>query len=145
MDFQISADKSLLQIDRIHAFLSTKAYWCLGIPRETIAKAIDNSICFGAYDDNGLTSVQVGFARVVTDSATFAWICDVYVEESARGNGLAKTLMAAVMAHPQLQGLRRICLGTHDAHELYKQFGFYVTRTPENFMEIKDDKIYLRT
>jgi GNAT superfamily N-acetyltransferase len=142
MSYFVSDRKDLLQLDRVHAFLSTKAYWCLGIPLEVVERAAANSLCFGAY--RASDSVQVGFARVVTDQATFAWICDVYVEESARGHGISKELMKAVMAHPSLHGLRRICLGTHDAHELYKQFGFYVTKTPENWMEIKDDQIYLR-
>lgn len=142
--FLISDDQTILQLDRVHAFLSTKAYWCLGIQYETVVTAVAGSLCFGAYRTADSFREQVGFARVVTDSATFAWICDLYVEESARGQGLSKKLMQAVMAHQKLQGLRRICLGTHDAHELYKQFGFYVTRSPQNWMEIKDDQIYLR-
>lgn len=150
--YQISDRQDLLQLDRVHTFLSTKAYWCLGIPLETVKKAAENSLCFGAYeisdgDPNSQkpSQIQVGFARVVTDYATFAWICDVYVEESARGEGLSKKLMTEILKHPELQNLRRICLATHDAHTLYESFGFWRTKTPENWLEIKDDKIYLRS
>jgi GNAT superfamily N-acetyltransferase len=142
MKYFVSDRRELLQLSRVHAFLSSKAYWCLGIPLETVERACAHSLCFGVYVDG--SNEQVGFARVVTDEATFAWICDVYIEETARGRGLSKKLMQAVMSHPKLQGLRRICLGTHDAHELYKQFGFYVTKSPQNWMEIKEDQIYLR-
>ncbi len=153
--YAISSDPALLQLARVHEFLSGKAYWCLGIPFEKVARAASNSLCFGVYrlretaQDPAAAQptsnlVQVGYARVVTDYATFAWICDVYIEESARGEGLSKKLMAFIMKHPSLQNLRRVCLATHDAHTLYEQFGFIRTKTPENWLEIKDDQIYLR-
>jgi GNAT superfamily N-acetyltransferase len=140
-DFVLSTDKSLLQIPRIHAFLSTHGYWCLGIPQNVVEKAVSNSLCFGLYD---LLSEgqQVGYARVVSDKATFAWICDVYVEASYRGRGLSKWMMDCILKYPDLQNLRRVLLGTQDAHGLYKKFGFEVPEKPQNFMEIKDNDIY---
>lgn len=139
--FSISTDQSLLQVDRIHQFLSQESYWSNSIPMSVVQKAIENSLCFGLYKNSG---EQIGFARIVTDYATFAWLCDVYVEASVRGKGLSKWLMSCVMKHPELQGLRRICLATKDAHELYKKFGFQKTQSPENWMEIKDNEIYKR-
>lgn len=103
---------------------------------------MDSSLCFGVYEN--ASGEQVGFARVVTDQATFAWLCDVYIEEAHRGRGLAKKLMEELKAHPALQGLRRFCLTTKDAHGLYEGFGFQVTQTPEYWMEIKDNGIYQR-
>lgn len=137
--YEISADKSRLQLETIHSFLKD-AYWCRGVPKETVAAAVDGSVCFGVYK----SSEQVGFARVVTDRATFGWLCDVVIAEEHRGKGLSKELMKAVLSHPALQGLRRLCLSTKDAHNLYRQFGFQVTETPQNWMEIKDNDIYLR-
>ena len=138
-NFFISTDKSLLQISRIHKFLSEDSYWSAEIPKSVVTHAIENSLCFGVYNSN---KEQVGFARVVTDYAGFAWVCDVYIEETERGHGLSKWLMTCVMDHPGLKNLRRICLATKDAHELYKKFGFEVTKNPENWMEIKDNDIY---
>lgn len=153
--FFVSTDRALLQIDRVHSFLSTEAYWCLGIPKETLAKALAASLCFGLYDRRDdlhatdwvghKSPSQIGFARVVTDGATFAWICDVYIEATSRGHGLGKWLVEMILEHPDLQGVRRICLATKDAHELYKKFGFKVTETPGNWLEIKNNDIYLRT
>jgi GNAT superfamily N-acetyltransferase len=140
----ISLKKELLQPDRIHQFLSTEAYWSLGIPQSTVEKAISESVCFGLYDHSNQLHTQIGFARVVTDQATFAWICDVYIEEPHRGAGLSKWLMACVMSHLDLLGLRRICLATKDAHKLYEKVGFEVTKTPENWLEIKNNDIYRR-
>lgn len=137
--FEISDDKSLLQLDRIHSMLRD-AYWSRGIPRETVARAIENSLCIGVYRGHE----QVGFARIVTDKATFAWLCDVIIDEKYRGQGISKALMKFVLAHPDLQNLRRICLATKDAHTLYEQFGFKVTETPQNWMEIKNNEIYLK-
>ena len=136
---EINDVKAALQIDLIHGLLKD-AYWCKGISKEVIQNAIEGSLCFGVYIDGK----QVGFARVVTDRATFAWLCDVIVDPNHRGKGLSKQLMAYILAHPQLQGLRRICLATKDAHELYKQYGFKVTETPQNWMEIKNNDIYLQ-
>ena len=138
-DYEISDDKSRLQLNAIHNMLKD-AYWCKGIPQSTILVSIENSLCFGIYKD----TEQVGFARVITDAATFAWIGDVIVNEKHRGRGLSKELMKAILQHAQLQGLRRICLATKDAHKLYEKFGFKVTETPQNWMEIKNNDIYLR-
>jgi GNAT superfamily N-acetyltransferase len=131
-EFRISTDKMSLDIDRIHAFLSQQAYWAIGRSYETIARSIANSLCFGIYDRDG----QVGFARVVTDYATFAWLCDVFVMDSWRGQGLGKWLVECVVAHPDLTNLRRILLATRDAHELYRQSGgFSELKAPERWME----------
>jgi N-acetylglutamate synthase-like GNAT family acetyltransferase len=139
-ELKISDDKNLLQIEFIHRLLK-ESYWSKGIPLETLKSAIDGSLCFGTYQG----SHQVAFARVVSDGATFAWICDVIVDPNYRGKGISKKLMKYIMAHPRMQGLRRISLATKDAHGLYKQFGFNVTATPQNWMEIKDNDIYLKT
>jgi GNAT superfamily N-acetyltransferase len=138
----LSTDKHLLQLERIHHFLSTEAYWSLGIPLKVVEKAIHHSLCFGLYDRSSQEPGQIGFARVVSDGATFAWICDVYVDTAHRGKGHSKWMMECLMAHPDLQGLRRICLATKDAHQLYVKSGFRVTETPGNWMEIKDNEIY---
>ncbi len=133
----LSTDNSLLQFDRIHHFLSKVAYWSLGIPRETVQKAAAHSLCFGLY----YQAEQVGYARVVTDETTFAWLCDVYVEENHRGKGLSKWMMSCILAYPTLQNLRRISLATKDAHGLYHQFGFQMS-APDRMMEIKKENAY---
>jgi len=139
----ISTDPTLLDFPRIHGVLS-KLYWCEGIPFETVKRACAGSLCFGVYE-NGLQGLkQVGLARVITDSATFAYLCDVYIEEGSRGQGLSKWLMGCIQGHPQLQGLRRFSLATRDAHGLYRQFGFNVTATPERWMELVDKDVYKR-
>lgn len=138
----ISTDRNLLQVERIHRFLSTEAYWCLNIPLERVQLAMQNSLCFGLYEREEEELVQIGFARIVTDYSTFAWLCDVYVEKHKRGLGLSKWLIEVLCSHPQLKGLRRFCLATKDAHKLYEQFGFKVTATPQNWMEIKSNEIY---
>lgn len=140
--FLISTNKELLQIDRMHHFLSTEAYWCLDVPRDVVEKAAKNSLCFGLYDVSKEAPVQIGYARIVTDHATFAWLCDVYVEREYRGQGLSKWLNECVMIELRLKNLRRICLATKDAHALYAKYGFEVTKTPENWMEIKDNDLY---
>ncbi|HXN87641.1 MAG TPA: GNAT family N-acetyltransferase [Candidatus Binataceae bacterium] len=136
--FLISTDTTRLDLGVIHRFLSTQSYWAEGIPRELVARAITNSLCFGIYRD----AKQVGFARVVTDYATYAYLADVFVVEPHRGRGLSKALMEAVMAHPHLQGLRRFTLGTLDAHGLYRKFGFATPSNPERWMERADPDIY---
>jgi len=117
----------------IHRWLSEESYWAQGRPRELMQRSFDNSICFGAY----LEDRQVGFARVVTDRTTFAWLADVFILDEYRGRGYGKALVAAVLAHPELQGLRRWLLATRDAHGLYAQSGF-VPVPPERFMELLD-------
>ena len=133
----VSTNPAKLDVNAIHAFL-TRAYWCEGIPHEIVERAVRNSLCFGVFDG----AAQVGLARVVTDYATFAYLCDVYVLESHRGQGLGKWLIECVMAHPQLQGLRRFSLATRDAHELYAQFGFQPLAKPEAHMERHKPDIY---
>ncbi len=135
--YLVSTDLSLLDIDRIHAFL-TASYWAEGVPQDVVARSIRHSIPFGLYDGQA----QIGFARAITDCATFAYLADVYVEEEYQGQGLGKFLMRAVMAHPDLQGLRRWMLGTRDAHGLYHQFGFTEPRHPDRWMEKADPDVY---
>jgi len=129
---EISTDKSRLDIDTIHRYLSEEAYWSRGISRELVERAIEHSLCFAAYDDGR----QVAFARVVTDYATFGYLADVFVLPSHRGSGVGKMLMRAVMKHPELQRLRRWMLVTRDAHGLYRQFGWNDVAAPERMMEI---------
>jgi GNAT superfamily N-acetyltransferase len=135
--YLISTDPAQFDLDAIHAYL-VRAYWCEGIPRETMERAIANSLCFALLRG----TAQIGFARVVTDSATYAYLCDVYVLEDYRGKGLGKWLMECVMAHPALQGLRRFSLATRDAHGLYRKFGFRELSKPESMMEILRPDIY---
>ncbi len=130
MDIEISTDPNRLDVDLIHRWLSEESYWAGGVSREIVARAIDNSLCFGVY----LEGQQVGLARVVTDRATFAWLADVFILDSYRGRGYGKALIAAVVAHPELRGLRRLLLATRDAHGLYAQYGFTPV-APERFME----------
>jgi RimJ/RimL family protein N-acetyltransferase/N-acetylglutamate synthase-like GNAT family acetyltransferase len=140
--FFITTDKKQLQLRRIHRFLSQEAYWCLGIPSSVVAKSIENSICFGLYHQDEKIIHQIGYARLVTDRSTFAWLCDVYIEQPYRGRGLSKWLMECIMSSRYVRGLRRICLATRDAHGLYQNYGFKVTDTPANWMEIKDYDVY---
>ena len=131
----ISTDPARLDLDVVHGFLAGSSYWATGISREVVERAVRHSLCFGAYAGDG----QVGFARVVTDHATYAYVSDVFVLPSHRGRGVGKRLMAAIVAHPELQGLRRWHLATRDAHGLYRQFGFGPPRHPERQMEILTD------
>ncbi|MDD5140648.1 MAG: GNAT family N-acetyltransferase [Verrucomicrobiales bacterium] len=131
-DLLISGDKKLLDRALIHNFLKERSYWAKGIPIEIVNRSIEHSLCFGVYK----AGQQIGFARVVTDCAAFAWLADVFIVEEQRGHGLGKRLVAAVLEHPQLQGLRRFMLGTLDAHSLYGQFGFTPIKQVERFMEI---------
>jgi GNAT superfamily N-acetyltransferase len=132
MSVTISTDKSKLDRELIHRYLAEESYWATNIPRELVERSIENSLCFGAYDG----SRQLGFARVVTDCATFAYLGDVFVIAGARGRGVAKQLVRAVREHPELQSLRRWHLLTRDAHSLYEQFGFRSLEAPERHMEI---------
>jgi GNAT superfamily N-acetyltransferase len=136
-EFLISTDPERLDLNLIHGFL-TDCYWAKGIPLEVVARSIRNSLCFGVYAQDN----QVGFARVITDFATYAYIGDVFVLESFRGRGLGKWMMEAIMQHPRLQGLRRWSLATRDAHGLYAQFGFTPLKTPERYMELHDPEVY---
>ncbi|CAN7349447.1 GNAT family N-acetyltransferase [Bosea sp. LjRoot9] len=139
--YEISTDPSRLDHEVIYRFLSEDSYWCPGIPRSVVETSIEHSLCFGAYESER----QVGFARVITDRATFALVADVFVLELHRGKGLSKWLMHEVMQHPDLQGLRRLLLLTSDAHSLYKQFGFSEIDNAWRFMEILKPDAYKRT
>lgn len=134
---EISTDPARLDIGLIHDFLQG-SYWARGIPRDIVERSIQGSLCFGAYQG----SAQVGFVRVVTDRATFAWVCDVFVVESQRRKGIADALMSAVMTHPELQGLRRWNLATRDMHALYLRHGFQMADA-DRAMEIRRPDIYL--
>jgi GNAT superfamily N-acetyltransferase len=136
--YSITTDREALDIEAVHAYLS-RSFWAEGIPKETVAKSIEHSLCFGLFDG----AAQVGFARVVTDRATFAYLCDVYVLEPHRGRGLGKWLIEVVMSHPDLQGLRRFQLVTRDAHGLYRRHGFREPANPERYMEIFRHGMYL--
>jgi GNAT superfamily N-acetyltransferase len=133
-EFEISDDRSRLDFKLIHAYLSTESYWAAGRDIETVRRSIENSLPFGIFEDD----TQVGFARVLTDYATFAWIADVFVLKQYRGRGLSKWLMEVILAHPDLQGFRRWVLATKDAHELYRKFGFQELKRPERWMERPD-------
>ncbi len=136
-EYQISTKPELLDVTLIHAFL-TKSYWSLGVPRSVVERAISNSLCFGVYRG----AEQVGFARVVTDKATFAFLADVFILEAHRGKGLSKWLMQEIKAHKDLQSLRRFMLGTKDAHGLYMQFEFSELANPSRMMEIFKPDVY---
>jgi GNAT superfamily N-acetyltransferase len=130
--FKVSTDKDLLDKDMIFSYLSEESYWSKGIAVEKVHTSIANSMCFGVYADGK----QVGFARVVTDKAIFAYLCDVFILDSHKGLGLSKWLMQTIIAHPELQGLKRWVLATADAHGLYSQFGFAPLSKPDNWMDI---------
>ncbi|MBZ5720937.1 MAG: GNAT family N-acetyltransferase [Acidobacteriia bacterium] len=136
-EFVISTDRARLDLDLIHGYL-TKCYWAKGIPRDVVARSIENSLCFGLYWDEK----QIGFARVISDYATYAYIGDVFVLDSHCGRGLGKWLMECIMAHPLLQGLRRWGLVTRDAHGLYAQSGFTPLSAPERHMERHNPSVY---
>jgi GNAT superfamily N-acetyltransferase len=138
--YEISADPARLDLEAIHAYL-TRSYWSPGIPREVVERAAAHSLCFGLYH---ASEGQVGYARVVTDRASFAYLCDVYVLEAHRGQGLSKWLLDTILQHPELQGLRRFMLATKDAHGLYAQFGFTPLANPARMMEILRPDAYQR-
>ena len=137
-DLLISDNPALLDRALVFDFLRNRSYWAREVTREIMDRSVDNSLCLGVY----LDAKQIGFARVVTDFATFAWLADVFIVEEKRGQGFSKKLLAAVLAHPRLQELRRFMLGTRDAHGLYGQFGFQPLAFPERFMEIRPESSY---
>jgi GNAT superfamily N-acetyltransferase len=137
-EFLISTDPARLDLDVIHGFL-TNCYWSKGVPREMVARANEHSLCFGVYDGSG---AQVGFARVISDFATVAYVGDVFVLDAHRGRGLGKGLMECIMVHPALQNLRRWILTTRDAHGLYSQVGFTPVKFPERYMELHRADVY---
>ena len=136
--YRIGADPQEMDLIVVHGFLS-KSYWAAGIPISTMRRAMDNSLCMGIFADSGS---QVAFARMATDKATFAYLADVFVLEDHRGKGLGKWLIQDILAHPDLQGLRRILLATGDAHSLYQKFGFKPLDDPKLFMERWNPKVY---
>ena len=143
-EFEISTDPGKIDLHLVHGFL-TRSYWAKGIPLETVERSIQGSICFSIFDlEKHDLEKQVGFARVISDCSTFAYLADVFVIEPYRGQGLSKWMMACIKSHPHLQGLRRWLLATADAHGLYAQFGFNVLKTPEKWMEIHDAEVYSR-
>ena len=135
--FAITTDPARLDIGFVHGYL-TRSYWSEGISREVVERGIGNSLCFGVYEGEK----QAGFARVITDYATFAYLADVFIIESHRGKGLSKFLMECIVNDPRLQGFRRWVLGTRDAHSLYAQFGFKPLAKPDRFMEIHNPDVY---
>ena len=139
-EFVISTDPARLDLGVIHNFL-TNCYWAQGIPRDVVARSIAHSLCFGVYDGR---DAQVGFARVISDFATIAYLGDVFVLESHRRRGLSKWLMECILQHPDLQNLRRWILLTRDAHGLYAQSGFTPLKTPERYMELHQPNVYER-
>ncbi len=137
-EFLVSTDPARLNIDVIYEFL-TNCYWAKGIPREVVVRSIEHALCFGVYDGSGS---QVGFARVISDFATIAYVGDVFVLDTHRGRGLGKWLMECITQHPALQNLRRWILTTRDAHGLYSKVGFTPVKSPEHYMELHRLDIY---
>ena len=137
LGYSITNDVDAMDIDAIHAFLS-RSYWAPGVPREVVERSLRGALCFGLFKDGA----QVGLARVITDRATFAYLSDVYVLEEHRGQGLARWLVGVILAHPELQGLRRFVLATKDAHGLYEKLGFVPLAQPEMFLEIFQSNPY---
>ena len=137
--FTISTEKEKLDVDLIYSFLN-RTYWAEGISKEIIRRSIEGSLCFGVFENDN----QIGFARMITDKATFAYLADVFIIEEYRGRGLSKWLMEVIMSHPDLQGLRRMVLVTKDAHGLYRQFGFTPLINVDRWMHKLDPDIYKR-
>ena len=137
-DHCISTNRAKLDVNAIHNFLSTQSYWCQNIPIQTVIKSIDNSLNFGLY----YKDKQIGYARIISDFSTMAYLADVYVLPEHRGKGLSKWMMQVIMSHPELHGLRRWMLLTADAHGLYKQFGWKEIANPDRYMELHNKNIY---
>jgi len=137
--YLVSTDKSKIDVETVHHFLS-RSYWAENIPLDVVRKSIENSLCFGMYHEEKL----VGFARAISDFATFAYLADVFILPEERGKGLSKWLLAIILEHPQLQALRRFTLATRDAHSLYAQFGFSLFDKPERWMQKHDPDVYKR-
>ena len=135
--FNISIEKEKMDIDLIHSFL-TRSYWAEGISKEIVRRSIQGALCFGVFENER----QIGFARMITDRATFAYLADVFIIEEYRGLGLSKWLMEFIMSYPDLQGLRRMILATRDAHELYKKFGFTLLNNVDRWMHIHSPDVY---
>lgn len=140
-EYTISTDPAKLDLDVIHGFLARDSYWAQNVPRQVVQRSIAGSLAFGLYHGER----QIGFARLITDRATFAYLADVFVIDDARGQGLGKWLVGTILAHPELTGLRRWLLATGDAHGLYARFGFKPLTAPERWMEIRDSEVYTRS
>ncbi|MEN3331141.1 MAG: hypothetical protein V7641_506 [Blastocatellia bacterium] len=138
-EFTISTERARLDLNLIHEFLTT-SYWAAGIPLDVVKRSIEHSLAFGVYQGDR----QVGFARLITDYATFAYLADVFIIEEYRGQGLAKWLIEVIIGHPDLQGLRRWMLATRDAHMLYSQAGFVEIKSPESWMERHATNVYAK-
>jgi N-acetylglutamate synthase-like GNAT family acetyltransferase len=139
-NYVISTDKTLMDTALIHDFLSNRSYWAKGISRERVEKALQNALCFGVFEGKN----QVGYARVITDYTTFGWVCDVFILENHRGQGLSKALIQTITEHPEMKTLKRLLLATADAHGLYAQYGFNLLEKPERWMEKSQMNIYLK-
>ncbi len=137
-EFTVSTDPARIDLDMVHNYLNQESYWATGIPHDILERAVAGSLCFGVYENR----TQVAFARVITDAATFAYLCDVFVVKSHRGRGLGTWLMEFIMAHPTLQGLRRFVLSTRDAQGLYRRFGFTPEPAPSTYMHIHRPDAY---
>jgi GNAT superfamily N-acetyltransferase len=131
-EFVISTDPGRLDVDAVHAYLSGESYWARGVPRDRLERAMRHSLCFGLYEGER----QIGFARIVTDRATFAYLCDVFLLDAYRGRGLGTWMMESIAAHPDLTGLRRWLLATRDAHPFYQRLGWSTPENPDTYMEI---------
>lgn len=136
--YTITTDKGKINVSYTHHFLSTQSYWAENIPRDVVERSIEGSLCFVVLHEGA----QVGFARVITDGATFAYLADVFIDPAHRGKGLSKWLMEVIVAHPSLQGLRRFLLATRDAHGLYGQFGFTPLTAPDRWMQVHKPEVY---
>ena len=144
--YSITTDKEKFDLNVIHSFLTT-SYWAEGISKELVQRSIGGSLCFGVFENDkaGVSAGrQIGFARMITDRATFAYLADVFILEEYRGLGLSKWLMEFIMSHPDLQGLRRMILATRDAHALYRKFGFTPLTNVDRWMQIHDPNVYKR-
>jgi GNAT superfamily N-acetyltransferase len=137
-DYELTTDLARIDVKAVHEELSERTYWAKGMPIETLRRALENSLCFGISRAGRLAA----FGRVITDRATYAYLSDVFVVEAERGRGLSKWMMEHVIAHPELQGLRRFALMTKDAHKLYEKFGFSLSKTPERYMESVNPDVY---
>ncbi len=133
-DYLISTDPSKVKVEMVHNYLTNHSYWAAGVPLQKVKRSLQNSLCFGVYDCSDGHENQIGFARVITDYSVFAYLADVFVLPSYQGRGLGKWLISCILAHPDLQDMRKWMLHTKDAHELYQQFGFIVGTDPETYM-----------
>lgn len=140
--YEVSTDPARIDLDYVHRYLSRESYWAGAIPRDVVARSVANALSFGLYAPDG---AQVGFARVITDRATFAWLADVFIDPAQQGLGLGKALMDGIIAHPDLQDLRRFMLVTADAHSLYERYGFTAVEKPERLMVKLRTDLYPRT